>query len=70
MTLNNNKLAFYVVQFWEMPYDGIDEYVCVPAEWIVVHRTRDGKAVVACPKDRDPSVTRDRVKRKERCIDE
>ena len=53
-----------------MPYDGIDEYVCVPAEWIVVHRTRDGKAVVACPKDRDPSVTRDRVKRKERCIDE
>nr|QZB49163.1 BEN [Cotesia vestalis bracovirus] len=63
-------MAFYVVQFLELPYKGIDDYVCVPHTWVIVRRRQDGKSVIAYPEDRDPAVTRDRAKRKERCRDD
>ncbi|CAD6243348.1 GSCOCT00013040001.2-RA-CDS [Cotesia congregata] len=63
---NNYKRAFYVVQFIELPFEGIDDYVCVPYTWLIVRKATDQKAVVAYPKDEDPFNTRDRVKRKER----
>ncbi|CAH0714942.1 unnamed protein product, partial [Brenthis ino] len=70
MTRNNDKLAFYVVQFLELPYEGIDDYVCVPYTWLIMRGGQDGKAVVTYPTGEDPSLTRDRVKRKEKCINE
>nr|ABK57023.1 hypothetical protein GIP_L1_00370 [Glyptapanteles indiensis] len=66
----NNRRAFYVVQFIELPFEGIDDYVCVPYTWMVVRRATDQKAAVAYPKGEDPFNTRDRVKRQERYDDE
>lgn len=70
MTRNSGEMAFYVVQFLELPYKGIDDYVCVPYTWVIVRKRPDGKFVIAYPEDEDPSVTRDRAKRKERCRDD
>ncbi|CAH0714961.1 unnamed protein product, partial [Brenthis ino] len=67
---NNYRRAFCVVQFIELPFEGIDDYVCVPSTWLIVRKATDQKAVVAYPKDEDPFNTRDRVKRKERHNDE
>ncbi|CAD6243401.1 GSCOCT00013056001.2-RA-CDS [Cotesia congregata] len=67
---NDNKRAFYVVQFIELPFESIDDYVCVPNTWLIVRKATDDKVVVAYPKDEDPFDTRDRVKRKERYNDE
>nr|ABK57043.1 hypothetical protein GIP_L1_00570 [Glyptapanteles indiensis] len=66
----NNRRAFSVVQFIELPFEGIDDYVCVPYTWMVVRRATDQKVAVAYPKGEDPFNTRDRVKRKERYDDE
>ncbi|OWR45208.1 hypothetical protein KGM_212001 [Danaus plexippus plexippus] len=63
---NNYRRAFSVVQFIELPFEGIDDYVCVPSAWLIVRKATDQKAIVAYPKDEDPFNTRDRVKRKER----
>ncbi|XP_061380415.1 uncharacterized protein LOC116775979 [Danaus plexippus] len=65
---NNYRRAFSVVQFIELPFEGIDDYVCVPSTWLIVRKATDQKAIVAYPKDEDPFNTRDRVKRKERHI--
>nr|QZB49160.1 BEN [Cotesia vestalis bracovirus] len=67
---NNYRRAFYVVQFTELPFEGIDDYVCVPYTWLIRYNTIDQRAVVSYPKDEDPFNTRDRVKRKEKCNDE
>ncbi|CAD6243351.1 GSCOCT00013041001.2-RA-CDS, partial [Cotesia congregata] len=67
MTRKSDKPAFYVVQFLDLPYEGIDDYVCVPHTWVMVHKVHDMKAVVTYPTGEDPSLTRDRVKRKEKC---
>ncbi|CAG4953356.1 unnamed protein product [Colias eurytheme] len=32
---------FYVVQFLELPFEGIDVYVCVPYTWIKMRRSRN-----------------------------
>ncbi len=65
-----NRRGFYVVQFIEIPFEGIDDYVCVPYTWMVVRRAIDQKAAVAYPKDENPFDTRERVKRQERYDDE
>ncbi|CAG4990963.1 unnamed protein product [Colias eurytheme] len=72
MTRNSdNESAFYVVQFIELPFEGIDDYVCVPCNWIILRKQTNDKAViVAYPKNEDPFDTRDRAKRKERFNDE
>ncbi|KAH0547179.1 hypothetical protein KQX54_017395 [Cotesia glomerata] len=70
MTRNSDELPFYVVQFLKLPYEGIDDYVCVPHTWVIVLRTPSGQTVVSYPEDKDPSLTRDRAKRKEKCNDE
>nr|CCQ19218.1 conserved hypothetical BEN domain protein [Cotesia sesamiae Kitale bracovirus] len=67
---NDNRRAFYVVQFIELPFEGIDNYVCVPCTWMIVRKATEHNSVVAYPIREDPSVTRDRVKSKERCNDE
>ncbi|CAG4990953.1 unnamed protein product [Colias eurytheme] len=70
MTHNSDiKSAFYVVQFIELPFEGIDDYVCVPCNWIIVY-VANGKSVVAYPNNEDPIDNRDRAKRKERINDE
>ncbi|KAH0533509.1 hypothetical protein KQX54_000044, partial [Cotesia glomerata] len=67
---DNNRRAFYVVQFLEFPFKGIDDYVCVPSTWIIVRKAANEKSVIAYPKEEDPFVTRDRAKNKERCNNE
>ncbi|CAG4935646.1 unnamed protein product [Colias eurytheme] len=68
---SDNEPAFYVVQFIELPFEEIDDYVCVPCAWVVLRLAVNDKTVaVAYPKDEDPFDTRDRVKRKERYNDE
>ncbi|AEE09484.1 conserved hypothetical protein [Cotesia vestalis bracovirus] len=60
---------FYAIQFIELPFEGIDDYVCVPYTWLIMHQVTEQRAVVAYPKDEDPFDTRDRAKRKERYND-
>ncbi|XP_045508923.1 uncharacterized protein LOC123704582 [Colias croceus] len=69
---SDNESAFYVVQFIddELPFEGIDDYVCVPRAWVVVLKGTNGKSVVAYPENEDPFDTRNRLKRKERINDE
>lgn len=64
------KKPFYVVQFIELPFEGIDDYVCIPSSWLIVLRASDQKAVVAYPKDEDPFDTRERAEREERYNDD
>ncbi|AEE09526.1 conserved hypothetical protein [Cotesia vestalis bracovirus] len=64
---DDNRRAFYVVEFIELPFEGIDDYVCVPCTWMIVRKATEQNSVVAYPKREDPFVTRDRVKSKERC---
>lgn len=59
------KKEFYVVQFMELPFEGINSYVCIPSTWLLQQRAADQKAVVAYPNDENLFDTRDRVKRKE-----
>ncbi|KAH0551129.1 hypothetical protein KQX54_000130, partial [Cotesia glomerata] len=66
---SDNKRAFYVVQFIELPFENIDDYVCVPYTWLTVRKAMYDKVVVAYPNDEDPFDTRDRVERKERYND-
>ncbi|CAH2096400.1 unnamed protein product [Euphydryas editha] len=67
--MDHSRRAFYVVQFLELPFEGIDDYVCVPNPWVKVRKATKNKSVVAYPQDEDPFVTRDRVKNEERCND-
>lgn len=67
---DNNRRAFYVVQFIELPFEGIDDYVCVPYTWMIMRKATEKRSVVAYPTNEDPFVTRDRVKSKERYKDE
>lgn len=68
MTLKSeNERAFCVVQFIELPFEGIDDYVCVPNTWLIARKAQ--RAVVAYPKDEEPFDTRDRAERKERYND-
>ena len=58
----DNRLKFCVVQFMDLPYNSIEQYVCVPNSWV---RTRNAMTVqVAYPKE-DPAKTRERVKNEE-----
>ncbi|CAG4953359.1 unnamed protein product [Colias eurytheme] len=68
---NDDKFKFYVVQFLELPFEGIDDYVCVPNTWIenIVRGTENDRAVVAYPKEKNPALIKERVKRKERYCD-
>ncbi|CAG9792504.1 unnamed protein product [Diatraea saccharalis] len=66
----SNKKNFYVVRFIEIPFEGIDDYVCVPNSWVVIRRVTDKKVVIAYPNNEDPFDTRDRVKRKEKFDEE
>lgn len=67
---DDNRRAFYVVLFIELPFEGIDDYVCVPCTWMIVRKATEQNSVVAYPTKEDPFVTRDRVKSKERCKNE
>ena len=66
----SSRRGFYVVQFMELPFEGINDYVCIPYTWMIKRRATDHKAIVAYPNDEDPFDTRDRVKRQERYSDE
>nr|ACE75433.1 conserved hypothetical protein [Glyptapanteles indiensis] len=70
MTNRNNKRLFYVVQFIELPFEGIDDYVCVPYSWLIKQRSSDRKVAVTYPNNEDPFDTRDRVKNEERPNDD
>ncbi|XP_022834895.1 uncharacterized protein LOC111362457 [Spodoptera litura] len=64
---NINLPAFCVVQFLELPFEAIDDYVCVPRTWLILTNLSKDKSVVAYPNKEDPFVTRERVKNKEKC---
>ncbi len=70
MTYRDKRRLFYVVQFIEVPFEGIDDYVCVPYSWLIKQKSSDQKVVVTYPHDEDPLDTRDRVKRVERPNDD
>ncbi|CAG9788177.1 unnamed protein product [Diatraea saccharalis] len=54
----------------EVPFEGVDNYVCVPHSWVIIKRSTDNKVFVAYPNQEDLFDTRDRVKRNENCIEE
>ncbi|CAG17398.1 unnamed protein product [Bracoviriform congregatae] len=66
MTNRDQRRLFYVVQFAELPFENIDDYVCVPYCWIILRKSPNQKIVVTYPNNEDPSETRERVRRKER----
>ncbi len=70
MTNRDNKRLFYVVQFIELPFEGIDDYVCVPYSWLLKQKSSDRKVAVTYPNNEDPFDTRDRVKSEERPNDD
>lgn len=49
-----------VVQFLQLPYPDIDDYVCIPRSWIRVRRVTDKESIVAYP-DEPPSITKLRI---------
>ncbi|XP_044591653.1 uncharacterized protein LOC123269844 isoform X1 [Cotesia glomerata] len=66
MTNKDQRRLFYVVQFVQLPFEGIDDYVCVPYSWIIFQKSSNRKIVVTYPNNEDPLETRERVRRKER----
>lgn len=59
------KFKYYVIQFLELPYKGINEHVCIPWTWIVLRRKMDRKVIVSYPVE-NPSDTVKRVKKRQR----
>ncbi|KAH0547116.1 hypothetical protein KQX54_017157 [Cotesia glomerata] len=51
---------YVVVEFLQLPYANIDDYVCVPRSWIRVRKVTDIKSIVAYP-DELPSITKMRI---------
>ncbi|XP_045500023.1 uncharacterized protein LOC123697524 [Colias croceus] len=61
---NEDEFEFYVVQFLDLPFEGIDDYVCVPNTWMISKRTVNNRAAVAYPEEKI-ALIEERVKRKE-----
>ncbi|KAJ8718489.1 hypothetical protein PYW08_002726 [Mythimna loreyi] len=59
------KFKYYVIQFLQLPYKGIDEYICVPWSWIVLRRKQDQRVIVSYPVE-NPSDTAKRVKKRQK----
>lgn len=55
-----DKYPYVVVQFLQLPYPDIDDYVCIPRSWIRVRRVTDKESIVAYP-DEPPSITKLRI---------
>lgn len=68
--VENNRNTFIVIQFVQLPYKGIDNYVVVPDVWLIMRRPINKRVFVSYPSKEDPSVTRDRAKRLEGYCDE
>lgn len=62
---NTNDYKYYAIKFLELPHKDINEIVCIPWMWIVLHRKRDLNVVVAYPVA-NPSDTEKRVKEREK----
>lgn len=65
MTNTNPRRLFYVVKFIELPFEKIDDYICVPKSWLILQTSSNQKVFIAYPNTEDRFDTRDRVKRKE-----
>ncbi|CAG9790044.1 unnamed protein product [Diatraea saccharalis] len=63
---NENKYA--VIQFLELPYASIDDYVCVPHSWIRTRRAMDRKSTVAFPNE-PWLLTKIRIKKHEKPLE-
>ena len=66
MMNRDQRRLFYVVQFIELPFEGIDDNVCVYYSWIIFGKSSSRNVVVTYPNNEDPLKTKERVKRKER----
>ncbi|AEE09554.1 conserved hypothetical protein [Cotesia vestalis bracovirus] len=55
-----DKYPYVVVQFLQLPYPDIDDYVCIPSSWIRVRRVTERESIVAYP-DETPSITKMRI---------
>ncbi|XP_047521854.1 uncharacterized protein LOC125060817 isoform X1 [Pieris napi] len=66
MIKRDQRRSFYVIQFIELPFEGIDDYVCVPYSWITFIKSTNRNIVVNYPNNEDPLETKERVRRKER----
>ncbi|KAJ2948312.1 hypothetical protein O0L34_g7548 [Tuta absoluta] len=62
----DDEKPYYVIRFIEIPYENIDNYICVPHSWVVNRRPTDKKVRVAYPSDEHRFDTRDRVIRNEK----
>ncbi|CAD6243669.1 GSCOCT00013098001.2-RA-CDS [Cotesia congregata] len=51
---------YVVVEFLQLPYADIGDYVCIPRSWIRVHKATNRKSIVAYP-DELPSITKMRI---------
>lgn len=66
----DHKRLFYVVQFIELPFKNIDDYVCVPSSWVILNKSFKPKGNVTYPDNEDPFDTKGRVKRREKPNDD
>ncbi|KAG8039447.1 hypothetical protein G9C98_008090 [Cotesia typhae] len=54
-----DKYRYVVVQFLQLPYSDIGDYVCIPSSWIRIRRVTD-MSIVAYPEE-PPLITRMRI---------
>ncbi|AEE09584.1 conserved hypothetical protein [Cotesia vestalis bracovirus] len=66
MTNRDQRRLFYVVQFIELPFENIDDHVCVYYSWIIFGKSSSRNVIVTYPNNEDPLETKERVRRKER----
>lgn len=64
----DGETKYAVVQFLELPYANIDDYVCVPHAWIRVRRAKDRRTTVAFP-NKDGWLTETWIKKCEKPLE-
>lgn len=62
---DNNSFKYCVIQFLELPFKGIDEYICIPSSWIRLRIEADQRAIVSYPVENTMETER-RVKQMQR----
>lgn len=54
-----------MVKFNDMPFENVDNYVCVPREWIKLRKLGQNRVIIIYPIDEDRQVTAGRVELRE-----
>lgn len=65
MEKRSKRKGFIVVKFTDMPFKHVENYVCVPREWVILRKLGKNRLIVIYPIDEDCQVTAGRAERRE-----